>query len=104
MFNEFNEGSGGAIPDLTKPSKEALIHLLRNREKWPEGFSWEFTSTCRCAMGIAHQVWPEKVPVCTTLVVSNAIGINSNTGMTIFSNGRGPASTPEDIADLLEMV
>ena len=104
MFNEFNEGAGGAIPDLTQPSKAALIHLLRHKETWPQGFDFLFALSCRCAMGLAVAVWPEQVRHYNTDDVSAAIGIHPSTGQRIFALGRGGDSTAEDIAELLEEV
>ena len=105
MFDKFAETPGGAIPDLTQPSKEALIHLLRHKEKWPATFpEFVFTSSCRCAMGLAVAAWPDKVGHFNVPTVSAAIGIDRNIGQAIFNNGRGPNSTAEDIAELLEEV
>ena len=106
MFNEFNEGDGGTVfaPDLTQPSKEALIHLLRHKEKWPEGFAFQFSNCTTCAMGLTQRVWPEKVRYPITCAVGDAIGITRDDASRIFCHGRGLLSTPEDIAELLEAV
>ena len=104
MFDKLAETPGGVTPDLTQPSKEALIHLLRHKETWPQGFDFLFVSACRCAMGLAVAVWPEQVRHYNAYDVSAAIGIHPSTGQRIFGLGRGGDSTAEDIADLLEEV
>ena len=36
-----------------------LAWVLRHPEVWPRGHVWSYTCHGRCAMGIAHQLWPE---------------------------------------------
>lgn len=34
---------GNPIVDLDKPSLEGLVIILRNRELWPPGFTWNYS-------------------------------------------------------------
>jgi hypothetical protein len=50
------------VPDLTKPSLEALAYVLEHVERWPQGWKWDFSAvnecgTAGCALGIAHTLW-----------------------------------------------
>jgi len=49
-------------PDLSKPSLTALAYALRHRERWPEGFVWDFGCYGSCAWGLARQLWDFKEP------------------------------------------
>ena len=108
MFNEHAEGFGGAIPDLTAPSKEALIHLLRNESKWPEGFEFNFQNCTKCAMGLAQAVWPHAIKDTASQNVGDAIGISRDIAHRIFQAGGGAMDlsrvTAADVADMLEAV
>src|ERR1700733_2317440 len=42
---------------LTKPSLAALALVLRNRELWPEDFTWDYTRCSNCAIGLAAKLW-----------------------------------------------
>jgi hypothetical protein len=42
---------------LDAPSLQALSHILRHRELWPEGFAWDYSECETCAMGLAHKLW-----------------------------------------------
>lgn len=48
---------GDGLLDLSKPSLQALSHILRNRDLWPEGFVWDYNECTKCAMGMAHALW-----------------------------------------------
>lgn len=43
--------------DLSKPTIEGLIYLLRHKELWPENFVWHFPSCRSCAMGLFAEEW-----------------------------------------------
>lgn len=49
------------LHDLSKPSLEALSHVLRHPEKWPEGFEWDYEWCSTCAMGLAGLLWNQLV-------------------------------------------
>jgi len=117
MFNEFAEGDGGTtfVPDLTAPSKEGLIYLLRNESKRPDGFKFNFQECRTCAMGLASAAWPElvhKKPGFAELgdisdAVSDAIGISRESGRMAFFEGgyKDPLTvSAEDVAAMLETV
>lgn len=55
MFIDTKETS--FLHDLSKPSLEALSHVLRHREMWPERFVWEYRTCETCAMGLAGRLW-----------------------------------------------
>jgi hypothetical protein len=42
---------------LDQPSLQALSHILRHRELWPESFVWNYASCQTCAMGLAQLLW-----------------------------------------------
>lgn len=48
--------------DLDKPSLHTLSYALRHPDTWPEGFVWKYSSCRQCAMGLAHQLWQNKIP------------------------------------------
>lgn len=59
--------------DLSKPSIEGLVHILRNKSLWPEGFEWNYQRACTCALGLARRVWPQYVSI-----FSLGLGSNKN--------------------------
>jgi hypothetical protein len=42
---------------VLNPSLENLSYILRHREWWPEGFSWDFRFVDRCGIGLCHKLW-----------------------------------------------
>ena len=44
-----------------------LIDLLRDRSKWPKGFTWNYGMTCNCAIGLAHDSF--HVPCYSTALI-----------------------------------
>ncbi len=48
------------VPDLSRPSLQALSYLLRHRELWPRGFKWDYASRSRCADGLGERMWGTK--------------------------------------------
>jgi hypothetical protein len=58
--------------DANKPSLHALSYALRHPETWPEGFVWDYGNCTKCAMGLAHQLWPS-VPTTTRVTASSAM-------------------------------
>ena len=46
-----------ALLDLSKPSLKALSHILRDKELWPTGFTWNYGRCDQCAMGMAVELW-----------------------------------------------
>lgn len=46
---------------LDKPSLHTLSYALRHPDTWPKGFIWNYKSCDQCAMGLAHQLWKDKV-------------------------------------------
>jgi hypothetical protein len=47
-------------PDLSTPSLEALVYILRHRDHWPESFEWDFAVWKSCAVGLAFSVFGEE--------------------------------------------
>ncbi len=103
----------GKLFDLDKPSLTALSYLLRNQEKWPTGFVWDYSFCDQCAMGLARTLW-EKDYNSNVDSVGRAIKYMSNTfGLSIKSiedifKGTGWADkkletvTPEMVADRID--
>jgi hypothetical protein len=56
---EYGYKEGEALLDLSKPSLQALSHILRHKELWPKGFDWYFWKCTTCAMGLAWHLWKE---------------------------------------------
>lgn len=60
-----------SLDDYSQPSLQRLSYLLRHKELWPEGFTWDFSDCSKCAMGLALAVWnlrPSEVYRGTTLL------------------------------------
>jgi len=41
-----------------KPTLQALAYALRHRDVWPDDFTWNYSRTDCCAMGLAARLWP----------------------------------------------
>jgi hypothetical protein len=85
MFVDTKETS--FLQDLTKPSLEALSHILRHKELWPTGFEWNYGFCYSCAMGLAGELWDVFVPRnpdAAVLNVSKAFGISRKVAGNIF--------------------
>ena len=92
--------------DFSEPSLRAGIDLLRDSTQWPEGFTWNYANSCRCAMGLFRDTWDQAgMPVSTR--TSALLGIEEDKGGKIF-NGAAFAGraferiTAEDVASKLE--
>lgn len=48
------------LVDLSKPSLQALSHLLRHKELWPDGFEWDYRRCSTCAIGLSRELWDRK--------------------------------------------
>lgn len=63
MFIDTKEPSKVGVIELRRkteaPTLRALSDLLKNPERWPPGFEWDFRRCQTCAMGLAIRVWPE---------------------------------------------
>jgi hypothetical protein len=70
-----------------KPSIGALSFALRHPELWPEGFSWDFSQCQRCAMGLAHVMWPKHVTAPHLENMVEAFGFNRHDAARIFTTG-----------------
>jgi len=96
MFQERPKAFVGA-PDLSKPSREALIWLLRHEP----GDKFDYFDCWHCAMAVAHRVWPQAVRHPISTEVAGAIGIPPDDAHRIFVR-RERGFTPEAIAADLE--
>ena len=95
-----------------KPSLSTLAFILRNRELWPEDFEWEFSSCRKCAMGLAHVMWPSVVKDTCSEAMAIAFGISFRAAHNMFCLRRLPHSlycewdtvavTPEMVADRID--
>lgn len=98
------------LHDLSKPSLEALAHVLRHREMWPAKFKWRYNNCDSCAMGLAKQLWQMYSHFNYTpgIVAQTAItfGMPMDDAMAIFVNyepqDRRKAVTPEMVADQID--
>lgn len=97
---------------LAAPSLEALSYALRHPEVWPEKYSeagWHFPSCARCAMGLAHALWPTKISVPDPEDCAPALGITSDQARIFFivpghdvCTNRGELVKAGDIADAID--
>ena len=70
--------------DFSEPSLRAGIDLLRDSSQWPEGFTWNYANSCRCAMGLFRDTWDQAgMPVSTR--TSALLGIDEDKGGKVFS-------------------
>ena len=71
------------------PTLDAMIHHLRHPETWPAGFEWDYSYSTRCAVGLAHGLWPED----TTLSyhdLARKLGLKEGVSNEIFAGLRPP--------------
>ena len=104
--------------DLSKPSLEALSHLLRHREMWPQGFTWNYSVCDKCAMGLARVMWekdyispcPDDTILRAEKYMQSTFGLDMDIIDNIFE-GEGwdaktdidfEAITPEMVADKID--
>lgn len=107
----WHESPTSPAPDLRKPSLAGLSYLLRHRELWPAGFSWNFSGCHSCAMGLAHRTWANSLwrRFTTGLRYPDApsmqrvFGISEHNTLQFFYYGYDTASvTPEMVADKID--
>lgn len=93
--------------DFSEPSLANGIALLRDKTKWPDGFTWDYTDSCKCAIGLFCETWA-KDQLHDSATVGKMIGIDRDNAQRIFNNAGGISGvhftdvTPEFIADRLE--
>lgn len=116
----FDQQNFEVKPDLSKPSVEGLIWLLRHKEAWPEDFEWDYVAPEKCGAGLGICIWKTHLRADITNFCMSFLGMPEDTVYDIFwraprTLGRvGPEAsllslaaaynsiTPEDIATLLE--
>ncbi len=89
-----------------------LSRVLRDRSLWPVGFSWSYDLPSRCAVGMAHRLWPAvlwavpSVSFCRD--VAEALDMSNRAAIRIFWDAHRRADgtildrsqvTPEMVAD-----
>lgn len=85
-------------PDLSKPSLEGLSWLLRQPEKWPSGFSWDYSKPSRCAVGLGRRVWPKLYWTLAYWGFRRSFNMPVLTFARIFDNISDKAKTPLVVA------
>lgn len=93
--------------DNRQATLENLSFTLRHPDMWPNGFEWNYSDCNRCAMGLAHKMWPKIVREPTTSAMVSAFGINDAKAADIFTGAaRGDYSgfgvTATRVADLID--
>ena len=93
--------------DQRQATLRDLSNALRDPDNWPTGFSWNYADCNRCAMGLAHRMWPQQVKQPTTEAMTQAFGIEANKASDIFTGaGRHRMShagiTANQIANLID--
>lgn len=92
------------------PTLKDLIYVLRHKETWPKGFVWDYKRCSTCAMGLAYEMWPERVAFYTTTSMMEAFDMPTDAVYDIFIESFrgvipslfGFTTTPEYIAKKLE--
>lgn len=90
--------------DLSRPSLEGLVWLLRHPDLWPEGFEWRFMSPFGCAMGLSARQWGRRADLSTIPCISSMISLfpslthDSAENLFLNPSKRGMSTTPDDIA------
>lgn len=91
--------------DLSKPSLEGLIFLLRNKEFWPTGFTWDYREPEQCAIGLFECTYGSRTT--SNLIID--LGISNDKAQTAFFHldaylGLKSMNSvnPTDVADYLE--
>jgi len=84
-----------------------LSFALRHPDTWPKDFDWNYADCNRCAMGLAHRMWPKQVPEPTTNAMMDAFGMNASQASDIFTGAGRQSYTnlgvrPTRIADLID--
>jgi hypothetical protein len=104
--------------DLDKPSLHALSYVLRHPDTWPDGFVWDYRYCDQCAMGLAHELWKDKVADTDIYngasIMARRFGMAFEEARAIFMEARGAprryfigprnydAHTPERVADQID--
>jgi hypothetical protein len=96
----------GLMPvDLDFPSAKGLAYVLRHRELWPAGFTWDYGYCDTCAIGLASRLW-----AISSIELGRAIGLDPLHSRAVFVKAGAVKNvgwqdiTPEDVAGLLELV
>lgn len=95
--------------DLSKPSLQALSHILRNRELWPTDFEWHYWDCNYCALGLANALWYQTIGnYGTSTYVGEVLGLKRNEiNLIFFGYGwatDGMTITPEMVADKIDQL
>ena len=86
-------------PELSKPSKEGFIWLLRHPEIWNHALDRNYGNPCNCAIGVLYYYWGQKANF-------HDLQLSTSTTSTAFFGNHGGLSlssvTPFIVADTLE--
>lgn len=87
--------------------RAALVTVLRNRDLWPPGFTWNYCRSDCCAMGLAKAIG--HVKTYTSHDMAMFYGFSPCTAHRIFLHAAGIKGfffrdmiTPQIIADMIE--
>jgi|SRR5882672_4744252 len=99
-----------SIVDLSNPTLQNLIYVLRHPDIWPEDFEWNYYSPSTCAMGLAYQLWPDHIGNTHSHTMAECFGMDHEDSWDIFMDckaglfntimGRSP--TAKQVANKLE--
>ncbi len=107
MLDKTNWVEGEGLLDLSKPSLQALSHILRHKELWPDEFEWNFADCHHCAMGLAYKLWRDSIESPHARSMS-LLGMTINEAYNLFVFPIPPPSpipwdlTPEYIASTID--
>lgn len=97
MFVEHYETGGKTTEiDLARPSRAALVKMLREPGLRPKGFGpWNYRHCSTCAIGLAQAAWGDWICL---IDLTNG---NPSAAFAIFYVGSSD-TTADDVADALE--
>jgi len=92
--------------DLSKPSMRALSYILRHEQTWPDNFKFNYYFCEKCAMGLAHLIWPTHIFEPTTKFVGPALGLSLDEARSTFLFGGSTRNSrePESVARELDSI
>lgn len=118
----FPEVPAESMPDMSTPSAEGVLWLLRHPEEWPSDFVWDYERVlyqlgkkqCGCAIGLSGLAWRkfDAESIAKDVFGSSSMWalmfeeIGHTEGARTFGAGQYPTPnykvTPEMVADRLE--
>ena len=97
------------MTEQDKLSLAELSAILRDESRWPKGFQWYFRDCYQCAMGMAYQLWPDRIERPHDNFIAKAFGMTLDDTVELFLRANSPAIPsntytiePHHIADAID--